>query len=140
MLVGVGAKQHVRRESVRRSDRGVSAMKLTRAMLLGCVIVGMSTAAAAFQEQQGSAGAPAQQPAQQAAPKPAVEFSAPEAGKAAGGTEVRIPGLGKLGVLPKMDFGLELLYGAAEGKATEARPEQGDDDGLRIQGTVKHRF
>jgi hypothetical protein len=97
----------------------------------------MTTAAAAFQEQQGSAGAPAAAPAAQ---KPAVEFSAPDAGKAAGGTEVRIPGLGKLGVLPKMDFGLELLYGAADGKTPEARPEQGDEDGLRIQGTVKHRF
>src|SRR5262245_11135402 len=32
------------------------------------------------------------------------------------GTEVRIPGLGKVGVLPKLDFGLELLYGANEPK------------------------
>ena len=30
------------------------------------------------------------------------------------GTEVRIPGFGKVGVLPKLDFGLELLYGATE--------------------------
>ena len=117
-------------------------MKLAKAMLLGCVVVGMTTAAAAFQEQQGSAVAPAQQqPApSSASQKPAADFSTPDAGKGAGGTEVRIPGLGKLGVLPKMDFGLELLYGAAEGKAPETRPDQADEDGLRIQGTVKHRF
>src|SRR5262245_43745505 len=30
------------------------------------------------------------------------------------GTEVRIPGIGSVGVLPKLDFGLELLYGATE--------------------------
>jgi len=38
----------------------------------------------------------------------------------ASGTEVRIPGLGKLGVLPKFDFGLELLYG--EQKTSSKRP------------------
>lgn len=141
MLVPRYAKQHVHREIVRRSDRGVTAMKFGRAVLLGCVVVGMTTAAAAFQEQQGSGGAPAQPAAPQAVQKPAMEFSVPDVGKgAAGGTEVRIPGLGKLGVLPKMDFGLELLYGAADGKVPDARPDQADDDGLRVHGTVKHRF
>jgi hypothetical protein len=57
------------------------------------------------------------------------------------GTEVRIPGLGTVGVLPKLDFGLELLYGATEpkGMAPEDRghPEQND---LQIRGTIKHRF
>ncbi len=142
-LVTRSAKSHVRREFVRRSDRGVFAMKRVTATLLGCLVIGMATAASAFQEQQGSAGAPAaqQQPAQQPPAGKAVEFSTTTAGKpTTGGTEVRIPGLGKLGVLPKMDFGLELLYGAAEGKPQEARPDQADDDGLRVQGTIKHRF
>lgn len=102
----------------------------------------VSTAAAAFQEQQGGAVAP--QPGAAAAPaKPAAEFSAPDAGNGAVvGTEVRIPGLGKLGVLPKMDFGLELLYGAAsEPKSEAVRPEtDSEDSDLRIRGTVKHRF
>lgn len=100
----------------------------------------VSSAAAAFQEQQG-ASAPAQQPAAQAQQKPAVEFSSPVASKGVAGTEVRIPGLGKLGVLPKMDFGLELLYGAAsDAKGQEVRPDVSDEGDLRIQGTVKHRF
>ena len=119
-------------------------MRLGLATLLCAAVVAVgATAAAAFQDQQGSA-APAQaqqQAAPQSSEKPAVEFSAPDAPKGTVGTEVRIPGLGKLGVLPKMDFGLELLYGAAgESRAPEARPDTADDDDLRIRGTVKHRF
>ena len=55
------------------------------------------------------------------------------------GTEVRIPGLGKLGILPKLDFGLELLYGAADPKnvAPESKPDPND---VQIRGTLKHRF
>ena len=32
------------------------------------------------------------------------------------GTKVRVPGLGVIGEIPKMDFGLELLYGASQPK------------------------
>lgn len=107
-----------------------------------CGVVAGATAAAAFQEQQGAASpAPQQQGTAKPADKPAVDFSTTGVAKSPAGTEVRIPGLGKLGVLPKMDFGLELLYGAAgESRAPEARPETGEDDDLRIRGTVKHRF
>ncbi len=57
------------------------------------------------------------------------------------GTEIRIPGLGKLGVLPKMDFGLELLYGAADQKQPDGPVETAPTpDDLMIRGTVKHRF
>lgn len=101
-----------------------------------------STAAYAFQEQQGAA--PASPAGQQAAPSGTpMDLSTGDVPvKPATGTEVRIPGLGKLGVLPKMDFGLELLYGATEGKQMEReRPgaaSQSDD--LSIRGTLKHRF
>jgi hypothetical protein len=54
------------------------------------------------------------------------------------GTEVRVPGLGKVGVLPKLDFGLELLYGANEPKTVpEDKTEPAD---VQIRGTIKHRF
>jgi hypothetical protein len=99
----------------------------------------------AFQQQQGAAApaATAQpQPGGESAAKPLdlSDDSAQSAGEA--GTEIRIPGLGKLGVLPKMDFGLELLYGAAEQKpsAGAAETAPNPDDDIMIRGTVKHRF
>lgn len=102
----------------------------------------VSSQTSAF-EQQG-----AQAPASEApsAAAPADQQPAPSAltgdSKAAGdsaGTEVRIPGLGKLGVLPKMDFGLELLYGANEQKSVEPEGQQPVDD-LTIRGSMKHNF
>lgn len=54
------------------------------------------------------------------------------------GTEVRIPGLGTVGVLPKLDFGLELLYGANEPKGMPQDKINSDD--VQIRGTIKHRF
>lgn len=122
----------------------VLAMKFSQILVASAALMAVSTAAVAFQEQQGggSSAAPGQS-APQATPKPDVQFSAPEGLSAESkGTEVRIPGLGKLGVLPKMDFGLELLYGAAsEPKAESVSPDTtSEDSDLRIRGTVKHRF
>ena len=54
------------------------------------------------------------------------------------GTEVRIPGIGTVGILPKLDFGLELLYGANEPKGGPQDTNQTDD--FQIRGTIKHRF
>ena len=55
------------------------------------------------------------------------------------GTEVRIPGVGTLGVLPKLDFGLELLYGAND--SVGARPDdRSQPSDVQIRGTIKHRF
>ena len=74
------------------------------------------------------------------APKAGVQ-DATSAAKPETGTEIRIPGLGKLGTLPKMDFGLELLYGASDGKASpDPVPEDLDQRDLTIRGSVKHRF
>lgn len=55
------------------------------------------------------------------------------------GTELRIPGLGVIGTLPKLDFGLELLYSNDRDKPTEDEPGL-SNDGLTIHGSVKHRF
>jgi hypothetical protein len=119
----------------------VVGLALALAMLAG-------SSAYAFQEQNsGSAPQAAPQPGQQApqaapsADKP-LDLSNETAAAPDKGTEIRIPGLGKLGVLPKMDFGLELLYGAAEQKPAEGPPEAAPspEDDLMIRGTVKHRF
>ncbi len=68
-----------------------------------------------------------------------MQLTPEEAKKPVEGTEVRIPGLGKLGVLPKMDFGLELLYGANEARPAAPDPQDQSDD-LQIRGSVKHNF
>lgn len=96
-----------------------------------------STTSFALEEQRGAA--PIATPED---PKSEVQSSTPA--KTESGTEIRIPGLGKLGTLPKMDFGLELLYGATEGKPaqeqdTDPRNTQQPDD-FSIRGSLKHRF
>lgn len=119
-------------------SRFVTALTLAAALTAG-------HGALAFQEQKGSA-APAAGEAAPAAPAEAAPdakgaLGEEAAAKPEAGTEIRIPGLGKLGVLPKMDFGLELLYGAAENQpAGEPTPAANPEDDLTVRGSVKHRF
>ncbi|MEZ5900832.1 MAG: hypothetical protein AB7S74_03670 [Hyphomicrobium sp.] len=103
---------------------------------LGALMLAVAgTASVALEEQKGPAapaGAEAGAAVRDAAPPAKTE-----------GTEIRIPGLGKLGTLPKMDFGLELLYGATETGPATQEPSKLDDslpDDLTIRGSVKHRF
>ncbi len=121
-------------------------MKLRHVCGLSVVLLGAALPALAFQEQTVG-GAPQAQPSSPAAApeagtgaKPAeMQLTPEEARKPVEGTEVRIPGLGKLGVLPKMDFGLELLYGANEARPVTPDPQDQSDD-LQIRGSVKHNF
>lgn len=119
-------------------------MRTLKILGLGVVVAIASSAASAFQEQKVGGSAPGvSAPADAAAEKSLGVTTEGTAPKSAVGTEVRIPGLGKLGVLPKMDFGLELLYGAADpGKQPEARSStpNNDQDDLTIRGTLKHRW
>jgi hypothetical protein len=71
-------------------------------------------------------------------PAKGLNITSPEFPLTTPGTEVRIPGLGKVGVLPKLDFGLELLYGANEQKGTFEDKTNHDD--VQLRGTIKHRF
>lgn len=116
-------------------------MRLVAYMGVVVALALASTSTFAFQEQ--GAAPPAGTPAAQAAPAegakaPEADFSTPKT-EAQSGTEVRIPGLGRLGVLPKMDFGLELLYGANETKPADAEQRPQSED-LMIHGSVKHNF
>ncbi|MFV0368696.1 MAG: hypothetical protein ACK5KM_09570 [Hyphomicrobiaceae bacterium] len=118
-------------------------MKVLQICVAIAALMAVSTASVAFDQQQSAAPAAKPQAGSAGAAATGSQFSADSADSAAqNGTEVRIPGLGKLGVLPKMDFGLELLYGASEPKAEMSQPSAtSEDDGdLRIRGTVKHRF
>ena len=105
--------------------------------MLAAVAAAATTGAFALDEQRmaipnGAPDAPKAQVQDQSTPKSEE------------GAEIRIPGLGKLGTLPKMDFGLELLYGAAEDNRSDqnsepaAGPEAPQD--LTIHGSMKHRF
>ena len=110
-----------------------------RVLMVGLLLGVFASPVLAFQETttgtgQGTPPAAAAVPDAEP-PKPTVEpgkglnFRVPE--------EIRVPGLGPVGVLPKLDFGLELLYGASEPKGP---PDRTDQDDVQIRGTIKHRF
>ena len=70
---------------------------------------------------------------------PSLNLNAPDLSIGKGtGTEVRIPGMGSIGVLPKLDLGLELLYGANEPSGRPDDKSQPSD--VQIRATIKHRF
>jgi hypothetical protein len=113
--------------------------------------LGFMTAAALAFEETTVGGSDAKSPAAQALelPKDAADpgkglgdppkgLSIPDLQFSSPGTEVRIPGIGTVGVLPKLDFGLELLYGANEQKGPF--PDKSSPDDVQLRGTIKHRF
>ncbi len=121
-------------------------MKTVWTLALSVALAAASSSAFAFQEQKGG-GAPVPGAAPQAAPvsgeaPPQADFSAGGGEKASEGTEIRLPGVGKIGVLPKMDFGLELLYGATESAKEPETPSAQDGSGedVTIRGSLKHKF
>ena len=85
-------------------------------------------------------------------PAPQLQLQKPEAGDGlslvkpgdsnAGGTELRIPGIGSVGTVPKLDFGLDLLYGAGSDPVQQVAPGPQDstDKDVTIKGTIRHRF
>ena len=103
-----------------------------------------ATSVQAFQEER-----PADVPPPASAPSAGLNDPAAAPGpggkRAPEGTEITVPGIGKLGTLPKMDFGLELLYGGNQQRPTENTDPNNpaltpEDDDLRIRGTMKHTF
>jgi hypothetical protein len=56
------------------------------------------------------------------------------------GTELTIPGIGSVGTIPKLDFGLELLYGGKDLPATPPMEQQRLDGEMQIKGTLSHKF
>ena len=91
---------------------------------------------------------PATQAAPQNAPAPQLQLKKSDDGSGlalsspgdtkSGETELNIPGIGSVGSLPKLDFGLELLYGGDNGPIPEKLDDKSDD--VLIKGTIKHRF
>ena len=118
-----------------------------RLIALAVAVGALAQPALAFQE--ATPGSAAERPPAVAAPLDAAK-SAPDQNKGlslktpelsigkGSGTEVRIPGIGAVGVLPKLDFGLELLYGATEQRGVPEEKSEPTD--VQIRGTIKHRF
>ena len=112
---------------------------------IAAAIVLVASSAYAFQEESAATSSPGKQPVQPGVtttvPGVALQDDTATLQKSPEGTVVSIPGLGRLGIIPKLDFGLELLYGAAKQPTLEVpEKERTDDDDLRIRGSVKHRF
>ena len=91
-------------------------------------------------EKPAAATPPAEAPRVAPVPEKDLGLKVPQMSIGQGtGTEVRIPGLGTVGVLPKLDFGLELLYGATDNRTV--RPDdRTEPNDVQIRGTIKHRF
>jgi hypothetical protein len=66
-----------------------------------------------------------------------LDVTPPSAGKS--GPEIRLPGLGTIGKLPKLDFGLELLYGATEPK-TPLEDKFDPNNELQVRGRLTYPF
>ncbi len=140
-----------------------AGVKLMRQIILGsligaCGLIAASSGAWAFSEVDTAPSVPgiavSETPAELRAPDgtqveerlPALRMIDPTATSPENeGTVLSIPGIGRIGTLPKFDFGLELLYGAPEGSqldlkdkpATTGEPSNND---VIIRGTIKHRF
>jgi hypothetical protein len=72
---------------------------------------------------------------------PKVDLNDPlsQAGKSKG-MELTIPGIGSVGTLPKLDFGLELLYGSKGGPEALQLDQHGQESDVGIKGTFTHKF
>ena len=115
-------------------------MKRFGLALLSCLLV--SATAHGFEAEPAETEGGKSAPHVMTSPGLGLEDQRPpsEGKKAWSGFE--LPGFGKIGVLPKLDFGLELLYGetppAARAEGFADRDTEPDD--VTIRGTFKHRF
>jgi len=124
-------------------------MKPMRLIITATVLALLAQPALAFKQTEGSAQEPAaatkDSAGQLATPtgEPGKGLNLAVPGLSLGksnGTEVKIPGIGTVGVLPKLDFGLELLYGANGNESKAIPDEKNENNDVQIRGTIKHRF
>jgi hypothetical protein len=108
-----------------------------RLLALVSALTALAPAAAlAWQEQPAGRGP---EPAAPAAAAPDPKLTIPDPGiDKAGERGVRIPGIGTIGILPRFDLGLELLYGANEREPGPEEKSQPSD--VQLRATIKHRF
>jgi hypothetical protein len=101
------------------------------------MLMGVSTTTLAFEEQQGKIDPPAKSgqgsPAAVGLDGKGLDFKPPEV-RPETGTKIRIPGLGVVGEIPKIDLGLDLLYGATDPKRSDLDRNEGN--GVIIRGKI----
>ena len=117
-----------------------SAMRWTKVLVVGLLLAVASTASMAFEEQKmnqgGSASSASSAPAagsSNAAGGLGIAIPELQAPKDTG-TKIRVPGLGVIGEIPKMDFGLELLYGASQNKQLEG--DRTEANGVMLRSKI----
>jgi hypothetical protein len=71
---------------------------------------------------------------------PQLDLNDPLAIVSPKGTELTIPGLGAIGTIPKLDFGLELLYGPKPGPEAFQLDQHAPESDVGIKGTFTHKF
>ena len=71
---------------------------------------------------------------------PQFDLNDPLAAGKSKGTDLTIPGLGTIGTIPKVDFGLELLYGPKNGPEAYQLDQHAPDSDMQIKGTFTHKF
>jgi hypothetical protein len=114
---------------------------MKRTWIIGLLLgfAALSTATYAFEEQKlppASVGGQSAAPTASSQAKPMTGLLDPgiQVPRTSSGTKIRVPGLGVIGEIPKMDFGLELLYGASQPKGSEL--ERNDGNGFMGRVTV----
>ena len=110
-------RYHVARMSVLTWHGGVTVTKILKIAGLSVALVLVAASGTFALEEQKAPVTP-----DAAAAGAAATDTAAPAAKKDEGTEIRIPGLGRLGTLPKMDFGLERSTEPPRRKSRASRP------------------
>lgn len=114
-------------------ESAAEMMRVVRKVAFVGAVLALAAPALAFEEQGAQSVGGAKQSLD------GTVVGSPKSGST--GPSVELPGLGNLGVIPKLDFGLELLYGDRRNGVTEVEPDGATaDDSLRVRGTIRHRF
>ncbi len=102
------------------------------------VLTAVSTATLAFEEQKIKPETPASGGSSAGSSSAAGPLGITAPGlstKVDAGTKIRVPGLGVIGEIPTMDFGLELLYGASQTKQLE-NERNPEPSGVMVRGRL----
>ena len=116
---------------------GVAGMMRLRQIAVVAALVLASTVSYAFEEQQkpaAGAAAPSMTVPSLDAKSLGLSPGSLTPPKGDSGTKIRIPGLGVIGEIPKIDFGMELLYGATQPRPLES--DRNDASGMMLRGKM----